>query len=107
MKKIIISIGMLAVMGLSGNVKSQTIIASGICGGEGDGSNLTWVLEKIGSDTVLTISGSGAMADYLGNAILPPWWPSGDYFSYRYTIKTVIIGDSVTSVETLPFGLLV
>ncbi|MBR5423295.1 MAG: leucine-rich repeat domain-containing protein, partial [Clostridia bacterium] len=37
------------------------VLASGYCGGEGDGTNLTW---KITDDGVLTVSGHGAMGDY-------------------------------------------
>ena len=37
------------------------VFASGYCGGEGDGTNLTWTLT---SDGVLTVSGVGRMADY-------------------------------------------
>ncbi|MBQ6021788.1 MAG: leucine-rich repeat domain-containing protein [Clostridia bacterium] len=41
---------------------TPAVLASGYCGGEGDGTNLTW---KITDDGVLTISGLGAMADYM------------------------------------------
>ena len=40
---------------------AATEVASGTCGANGD--NLTWTLD---SDGTLTISGSGAMADYDG-----------------------------------------
>ena len=40
---------------------TPAVLASGYCGGEGDGTNLTW---KITDDGVLTVSGRGAMADY-------------------------------------------
>ncbi len=60
-------------------------VASGTCGVDGD--NLTWTLDSEGT---LTISGEGAMADwsYFG----APW------YSYSSSIKTVVIGDSVTSI---------
>ena len=35
--------------------------ADGYCGGEGEGTNLTWTLDDSGT---LTISGTGKMADY-------------------------------------------
>ena len=41
--------------------KAQEVVEQGYCGGEGDGTNLTWILTD---DGVLTISGSGAMADF-------------------------------------------
>lgn len=40
---------------------SSCIIASGKCGADADSANVTWVLS---CDSVLTISGTGAMADY-------------------------------------------
>ena len=52
---------------------------SGTCG-----DNLTWTL----SDSVLTISGTGAMANY--NTM--PW------YKYRSSIQSVIITDGVTSI---------
>lgn len=54
---------------LTAEIFAANIIASGYCGGEGDGTNLSW---KLTSDGTLTISGSGAMADYLWDAA-PPW----------------------------------
>ena len=41
---------------------TPAVLASGYCGGEGDGTNLTW---KLTDDGVVTISGLGAMADYM------------------------------------------
>lgn len=40
----------------------SSIIADGYCGGEGDGTNLTWTLYD---DGLLEISGTGRMEDYL------------------------------------------
>ena len=57
-----------------------TTIDSGSCG-----ANLTWVLT---SDSLLTISGSGAMNDYSysGGSVGSPW-----YSSYQDDIKTIVI----------------
>ncbi len=63
----------------------ECLIASGTCGAQGD--NLTW---ELGCDSVLTISGSGEMADWNPSAY--PW------NEYIYAIKSVIIGDSVTHI---------
>ena len=62
---------------------------SGTCG-----ENLTWTLDDNGA---LTISGTGAMKDYsyLSEA---PW------YNYRSEIKTVVIGDSVTSIGSDAFS---
>lgn len=61
-------------------------ILSGTCGAEGD--NLTWSLS---CDSVLTISGSGAMKDWTTQANMP-------WNSYKGTIKTVVIEDGVTNI---------
>ena len=52
------------------------------------GTNLTWSLDT--STGVLDITGSGNMYD--SNGFRAPWY---DYESY---IKSVVIGDSVTSI---------
>jgi hypothetical protein len=66
------------------SVQAQIIVIdSGTCG-----TNLTW---KLTSDSVLTINGSGVMVNYtLSNSA--PW------YSYRDTIVTAVIGDSVTNI---------
>lgn len=66
---------------------SAAELASGICGGEGDGSNLTWVLTD---DGTLTISGTGAMTNWDDSNV--PW------YSLRDDIKTVVIEAGVTSI---------
>ena len=47
----------------------DTVIASGECGVDGD--NVTWELTGTDTDMVLTISGSGEMADFTESSI--PW----------------------------------
>ena len=69
-------------------------IASGYCGGEGDGSNLAWTLN---SEGLLTISGEGEMKDFSNST---PW------YLYRSTIKQVIIEDDVTSFDDNAFNYL-
>ena len=59
---------------------------AGYCGGEGNGTNLTWVLE----DDTLTISGTGTMDDYASSD--SPW------NSYWDSIVSVVIEDGVTSI---------
>ncbi|MDR1791986.1 MAG: leucine-rich repeat protein [Bacteroidales bacterium] len=66
--------------------KAQTVIASGTTG------TLPWQLT---SDSTLTISGSGAMPSY--SSTNQPW------YSIRTKIKSVIIGDSVTSIGQYAF----
>ena len=60
----------------------------GTCGGVGNGSNLAWSYYANGE---LYISGSGAMADWSSYSNLP-------WFAYRNDIKTVVIGNSVTTI---------
>lgn len=66
----------------------STFAQSGKCG-----DNLTWTLE----DGTLTISGTGAMANYSYNS--SPWF---DY-EYRSSISSVIISDGVTSIGNYAF----
>lgn len=63
---------------------APTIVNSGYCGGEGDGTNLSWTLN---SEGLLTISGRGKMADYDYSA---PWKDSN--------VKKISISDGVTSI---------
>lgn len=76
----------------------REVIASGICGGEGDGTNLSWVVD---SGETLSISGVGAMTDYSSiilNENSMPWWSKRP--------KRVIIGDGVTSIGEHAFEFL-
>ena len=60
----------------------------------GTTGSLSWYLNLC--DSTLTISGSGAMPNYSGSDA--PW-----YSSYRNQIKTVVIGDSVTTIGDFAF----
>lgn len=67
---------------------------SGTCGAEGNESNVTWALTANSGDPTtytLTISGSGAMADY-GNATGQPW------NSYAGSITEVEIDNRITHI---------
>ena len=46
---------------LTAEIFAADIVASGYCGGEGDGKNLSWTLDSAGT---LTISGTGAMKNH-------------------------------------------
>ncbi len=67
---------------------SAETVDSGTCG-----DNLTWVLDSEGT---LTISGTGAMKDYLPG--IGPWK------SYQSSVKTVVIEDGVTSIGDYAFS---
>ena len=75
---------------LPGTARAAEVVEEGTCGAEGD--NLTWVLTD---DGVLTISGSGAMADYTSST--KPW------NSYKATIQSAVIGQGVTSIGKSAF----
>ena len=70
---------------------SNGIVASGICGKDGD--NLTWTLDEQG---MLTISGEGEMEDYW-QAGTAPW------YEHAESIKEVAIGEGVTHVGDRAF----
>lgn len=96
MKKSIFSLLMALVMMLSlvpSVAFAADIVASGNCGAEGDGSNLTWTLDDAGT---LTISGTGKMEDY-GSFGLAPW------HRYGSAIKSVNIDEGVTSIGKYAF----
>ena len=67
------------------------ITASGTCGAQGD--NLTW---ELSCDSILTISGTGEMANY-SNVSSVPW------YSYHSSIQYVVIGNNVTSIGDRAF----
>ena len=68
---------------------TKIILDSGTCG-----ENVTW---ELGEDGILTISGDGAMADYLSFSRVP--WDDS-----RSKIKTVVIKDGVTSIGRSAFN---
>ena len=67
------------------------IIASGTCGANGD--NLTRTLDENG---VLTITGTGAMADFATDDCAP-------WYVYRESIHSVVIDPGVTSIGKTAF----
>lgn len=78
-------------------VGAMAQIANGFCGGEGDGTNLTWVLDENGT---LAISGSGDMDDYFfysSNSDSRPW------HEYSNTIKEIQVNDGVNSIGDCAF----
>lgn len=69
--------------------------ASGYCGDPSvnDGKDVTWTLDDAG---VLTISGTGAMADYK-NLYQTPW------YSDMSNVTSIVISDGVTSIGNTAF----
>jgi len=74
----------------------ENIISQGYCGAEGHEEDVTWVLKNISHNYTLTISGTGAMADYNGLSERP--WDS-----YAKGIETIVIEDGVTSIGSSAF----
>ncbi|GHT39447.1 hypothetical protein AGMMS49965_05470 [Bacteroidia bacterium] len=73
------------------SILSATAQTSGSCG-----TNLTWTLTGVSpSYRTLTISGTGAMENYVGNEM--PWFYS------RFAITTVVINNGVTSIGNYAF----
>lgn len=75
-------------------------IIGGTCGVEGNEENVKW---KFNSATgVLTVFGSGAMADY---GVSAPMNPSDvPWREYRYQIKSVVIENGITRVGNSAFA---
>lgn len=69
------------------------IVVSGYCGGEGDGTNLSWTLDDNG---VLTINGTGTMKDFTSTENIP-------WFTNRESITSIIIEDGITSIGNYAF----
>ena len=70
------------------------VVASGNCGTTGHESDVTWTLT---SDDVMTISGTGAMADY-ASAANQPW--SGKHSD----IKIIMVTEGVTHIGNYAFS---
>ncbi len=78
---------------LTASALAAEVLYSGTCGGEGDGSNLTWTLDDEGT---LRIDGNGRMKDYNWNG--SPWYKN------HSSIKSVVIGEGVTSIGDSAFS---
>lgn len=104
---------------LTAEIFAADIVDSGYCGGEGDGTNLSWTLDAEGT---LTISGTGKMANYKygESPWYQPYWETrkykklvlcpgitsiGDYAFYNCWDLTgsLTIPDSVTTIGTNAF----
>ena len=91
MKKRILCLALVMVMiftSLPMSAFAADVVAEGTCG-----ENLTWTLDSTGT---LTISGTGAMTDYINDSKAP-------WFNSRSSIKSVIIENSVTSIGDRAF----
>ena len=75
------------------NEMPECLIASGECGAQGD--NVTW---KLSCDSVLTISGTGAMANYTTNSNGQAPWAA-----YGLQIRDIVIEEGVTTISAYGF----
>lgn len=83
-------------LALAATANAETI-ASGYCGGEGDGTNLTWTLDSEGT---LTISGRGKMKDYNAySGQLAPWCED----TYRPSLKKLVLSNGVSTIGFTAF----
>lgn len=112
MKRKMLSVLLAAVLALSlvpGRAFASTIVASGECGAEGDGSNLKWALDSNGT---LTISGTGDMADYeagenYGGEVFStaPWHPNTEEGEEMVrSIRKVVVEPGVTGIGSGAFA---
>lgn len=86
---------------LTAEIFAADIVDSGYCGGEGDGTNLTWTLDSAGT---LTISGHGMMENYIYDEFaLPRWEKEPPWHKSRYTYDRFIFGEGVTSIGDYAF----
>ena len=76
------------------NYTIEDHLISGTCGATGHESDVTWSFCM--TDSVLTISGTGAMKDWTTSTTIP--WDS-----YKSSIKTVVINDGVTNIGGYAF----
>ena len=89
--KIVLFTAMLALTGLSEGLFAQTVVAQGDCGASGN--NLTWVITS-GIDSILTISGNGAMADYSWDINNRAPWLSYSFYFLNIEEGVTTIGES-------------
>lgn len=83
----VLLIASLGVFSLTASAAEATIIAQGECGAEG--SSVQWKYDNTGT---LTISGTGAMADYSSSTSDLPW------YDYKTEVTTVVVENGVTHV---------
>ncbi len=99
MKKIIVIISVILIVValvsaavFVSSAEELTVIASGICGDQGD--NVKWSLDDTGT---LTITGNGAMNNY-SHSSGTPWYKNID------DITDIVVKDGVTSIGNWAFA---
>ena len=98
---VLLTAALLLAMTSAATAAKPKTIASGYCGGEGDGKNLSW---KLDSTNTLTISGTGAMQDYeLLSDGSPTLFPSAPWLEYKTKVVKVVIKSGVTTIGDYAF----
>lgn len=82
----------LGIFSVTANAETA-IVASGNCGKEGDGSNVTWMLY---SDGLFVVQGEGDMKYHI--------WGDSPWYDYLSSIRTIIIEEGVTSISSYAFA---
>ena len=82
---------------LTAEIFAADIVASGYCGGEGDGTNLSWTLDSEGT---LTISGKGKMKNYYSDSMYPNYAP---WYELRTSCKNLVLNPGIASIGTDAF----
>lgn len=72
---------------------ADTFVASGTCGEDGDGTNVTWTLD---ADGTFVVQGNGAIEFYS--------YTSRPWHRYRLDIKKIIIEKGITAISTYAFS---
>ena len=81
------------------HASAADVVASGYCGGEGDGTNLSW---KLTTDRKLRIYGTGEMKNYSSYSNENNEAPWKQYWA-RVQMQSVIIEDGVTTIGSAAF----
>ena len=92
----------IVIMGFAMNVEAAVIIDQGYCGGEGDGTNITWTFD---SDGVLVIEGQGKMKDWTSEESYQRPYGSRptDWHYYNKKINSVIVREGITNIGERAF----
>ena len=90
------------IMGFTMNVEAAEIIYRGYCGGEDDGKNLTWTLDR---DGVLVIEGQGMMKDWTAEESDPEsyYYQPTDWHKHNGEIYSVIIRNGIINIGSYAF----
>lgn len=87
-KKFLLLAIALGLWGLNANAQSVTTVDSGQCGPTGNETAVTW---RLTSDSVMTISGTGAMQDY-------SYLDDRPWHSHSTSIKTLVVNEGITAL---------